>query len=126
MLKPTLACITLATVLAGFPASAQQSPPPTTQPGATLVGLPVYSSDGQKLGEVTSASGIGSRPALRAEMGAFLGLGPSIVLIDAEVFQKKADRIELTMTAAEVKEKLSTQGGQPNQQRPPQNVPQKE
>jgi hypothetical protein len=72
MLKPTLACITLATVLAGFPASAQQSPPPTTQPEATLVGLPVYSSDGQKLGEVTSASGIGGRPALRAEMGAFL------------------------------------------------------
>jgi len=46
-------------------------------------------------------------------MGTFLGLSPSIVLIDAEVFQKKADRIELTMTAAEVKERISTQGGQP-------------
>jgi hypothetical protein len=42
-------------------------------------------------------------------MGTFLGLGPSIVLTDAEVFQKKADRIELTMAAAEVKEKISKQ-----------------
>jgi len=125
MLKPTLASLTLASltlaslslaiVLAGLPASAQQSLPPTTQPEAALVGLPVYSSDGQKLGEVTGTSGSGSRPALRAEMGTFLGLSPSIVLIDAEVFQKKADRIELTMTAAEVKERISTQGGQPKQ-----------
>jgi hypothetical protein len=104
MLKPTLAS-SVAIRLAGPPASARQSLPPTTQPGTALVGLPVYSSDGRKLGEVTGASGIGNTPALRAEMGTFLGLGPSIVLIDTEVFQKKADRIELTMTAAEVKEK---------------------
>ena len=71
-------------------------------------------------------SGTSSRPAVRAEMGTFLGLGPSTVLIDAEVFQKKADRIELTMTAAEVKEKISTQGAQPNQQRLQQNAPRKE
>jgi hypothetical protein len=103
MLKPTLAFLSLAIVLAS-PASAQQSLPPTTQPGAGLVGLPIYSSDGQMLGQVT----------------------PSTVLIDAEVFQRKADRIELTMTAAEVKEKISTQGAQPNQRRPQQNVPRKE
>jgi hypothetical protein len=65
--------------------------------------------------EVTGTSGIGNKPALRAEMGTFLGLGTSIVLIDAEVFQKKADRIELTMTAAEVKETISKQGAQPKQ-----------
>ena len=115
MLKPTLAFLSLAIMLAGLPASAQQSPPPTTQPGTAVVGLPIYSSDGHKLGEVTGTSAIGNNPALRAEMGTFLGLGPSIVLIDAEVFQKKADRIELTMTAAEVKEKLSKQGAQPKQ-----------
>jgi len=84
MLKPTLASLSLAIVLAGLPASAQQSLPPTTQPGAALVGLPVYSSDGQMLGLVTGTSGTGSRPAGRAEMGTFLGLGPSTVLIDAE------------------------------------------
>jgi hypothetical protein len=116
MLKPTLASLSLAIMLAGLPASAQQSlPPTTTQPGTALVGLPVYSSDGHKLGEVTGTSGIGTKPALRAEMGTFLGLGPSIVLIDAEVFQKQADRIELTMTAAEVKETISKQGAQPRQ-----------
>jgi hypothetical protein len=31
----------------------QQSQLPAAQPEATLVGLPVYSSDGEKLGEVT-------------------------------------------------------------------------
>jgi len=37
------------------------------------------------------------------------------VVIDAEMFQKKADRIELAMTAAEVKDTISKQ--QQNQPR---------
>jgi hypothetical protein len=115
MLKHTLAGLTLAIALAGVPASAQQTQPPAAQPEAVLVGLPVYSSDGQKLGEVTEAVRFGTRPAVRAEMGDFLGLGPSVVLIDADVFSKKDDRIELTMTAAEVRERISNQGRKPTQ-----------
>ena len=43
------------------------------------------------------------------------GVGSVSVVIDAEMFQKKADRIELAMTAAEVKDTISKQ--QQNQPR---------
>jgi hypothetical protein len=112
MLKPTLTAITIAMTMVVVPASAQQSQPPPAQSEAGLIGLPIYSSDGQLLGKVIAMAS-GEKSALRAEMGAFLGLGPSIVLIDADVFQKKADRIELTMTAAEVRERIS-QNQKPN------------
>jgi hypothetical protein len=115
MLKPTLAALGLAIALAVVPASAQQSQPPTMQPDIGLVGLPVYSSDGQMLGQVTDTVRAGGRQAVRAEMGAFLGLGPSIILIDADVFQTKVDRVELKMTAAEVRERISNQGRKPSQ-----------
>ena len=72
-------------------------------------GLAVYSSDGEKLGEIIGAETRGGQTAVRAEMGPFLGLGPSAVLIDAGVFQKKGDRIELTLTAAEVRERVMKQ-----------------
>jgi hypothetical protein len=114
MLKPTLAAIAIAMTMAVVPASAQQSQSPAAQPEAGLVGLPVYSSDGQMLGKVIALASGGGKWALRAEMGAFLGLGSSNVLIDADVFQKKVDRIELTMTAAEVKERISQQNQKPN------------
>lgn len=114
MFKPTLAAMTIAMTMAVVPASAQPSQPPAAQPEAAVVGLPVYSSDGQMLGEVIAVANSGGKSALRAEMGAFLGLGPSTVLIDADVFQKKADRIELTMTAGEVRERISNQNQKPN------------
>ena len=115
MLKPTLVALTLAIALAVVPAMAQPIQPPATQPEPGLVGLPIYSSDGQIIGQVAGTVGTGSRLAVRAEMGTFLGLGSGIVLIDADVFQKKADRIELTMTAAEVTERISTQNKKPSQ-----------
>jgi hypothetical protein len=109
MIKTPLVAIVLATALATMPASAQQSQPPATDLESALVGLPVYSSDGEKLGEIIGAATRGGQTAVRAEMGPFLGLGPSPVLIDAGVFQKKGDRIELTLTAAEVRERVSKQ-----------------
>ena len=66
------------------------------------------------LGQVTGTSGPASKQLL-ADMGAFLGLGPSTILIDPDVFRKKPDRIELTMTTAEVKERVSKQGVRPSQ-----------
>jgi hypothetical protein len=95
--------IAAAAALVLSPAFAQQH---SAQRKSTLVGLPVYSSDGQKLGEVTEEGRYGGKATVRADMGTFFGSGPNIVLIDADVFKKNADRIELTMTAAEVREKL--------------------
>jgi hypothetical protein len=87
----------------------QQQPPPAAEAEASLVGLPVYSSDGQKLGEVTRVGTVGGQRILHAEIGTFLGLGPSPVLIPHNVFEHKADRIEVAMTAAEVRDSVTRQ-----------------
>jgi len=108
MLKHALAGFALVVAFAATQVLAQQGQPPAT-PESSLVGLPVYSSDGQKLGEVTAAVTAAGKTAVRVEMGAFLGLGPSQVLVDDGVHQRKGDRVELTMTAAEVKETISQQ-----------------
>ena len=95
--------IVVAATLAFSPGFAQQHSP---QQKSTLVGLSIYSSDGQKLGEVTEEGRTGGKATVRADMGTFFGSGPNIVLIDTDLFERKADRIELTLTAAEVREKL--------------------
>ena len=86
--------------------SAQQSPPP---PASAFVGLPVYSSDGQQLGQVISANTAVGKTSLRVEMGTFLGLGPSQILVDPGLYQRNSERIELSMTADQVKETISQQ-----------------
>jgi len=88
---------------------AVQTQPPSVQTEASPVGLPVYSSDGEKLGEITADGAVGGRRMLRAEMGAFLGLGPTPVLIPVEMFQHKPDRVEVAMTAAEVRDTITQQ-----------------
>lgn len=115
MIRPILAAGALVAVLAA-PLSAQQNqpqqgqqPPSQMEQGKAMVGLPVFSSDGQKLGEVLEVGMSGGQEAIRAEMGEFLGLGSTAVVIGADIFQKKADRIELSMTAAEVKDTISKQ-----------------
>jgi hypothetical protein len=113
MLRPFLLAGSIALALVVSPAIAQQTPAPD-QPSAkqadpTLLGLPVYSSDGQKLGEVAEVGLSGGQPAVRAEMGTFLGLGTASVIIDATLFEKRTDRIEVAMTAEVIKDTVSKQ-----------------
>jgi hypothetical protein len=117
MIRPTLAAGSIAFALAVLPAMAQQTPSPAPQgepPAAqqvdpALVGLAVYSSDGQKVGEVAEVGMAGGVPVVRAEMGEFLGIGESSVIIRANAFERKGDRIEVAMTANEIKETISRQ-----------------
>ena len=101
--------IIAAAFAATSPAIAQPAQPPSESAEAALVGLAVYSSDGQKLGEVTHARMMGDQPVVRAEFGTFLGAGSVAVIIPAVLFVKKTDRIEVRMTAAEVKDRLAEQ-----------------
>lgn len=113
MLRPFLAAISIALPAAMLPAQAQQAPtdqPSSAQADPALIGLRLYSSDGQELGEVKEVGkSLDGQQAVRAQMNESLGLGSVSVVIDTELFQKKADRIELAMTAAEVKESISEQ-----------------
>ena len=126
MIRPILAASSIALALAAS-ATAQQTPSPD-QPKAqdnaqqvdpSLVGLSVFSSDGQKLGQVAEVGMSAGGPAVRADMGEFLGTGTGSgtgsVVIAADAFQKKADRIEIAMTADEVKDTISKQRQQRKQ-----------
>ena len=109
MLKLRLVAGLLAVGFTGLPALAQQSQPPAAQVQPALVGLAVYSSDGEKLGRVTQVGTAEGKPAVRAELGGFLDVAPSLVVIPVGMFEQKPDRIELAMTAVEVKDTLSKQ-----------------
>src|ERR1700682_2168632 len=76
--------------------------PPLAQ---ALVGLPVYSSDAQKVGQVTSidVGADGRITAVQAEIEGFLGLGSSPVRITSDQFQEKGGRIVLAKTADQVR-----------------------
>jgi len=109
MLKLRLAAGLLAIGLTGTASLAQQPQPPAAQVQPALVGLAVYSSDGEKLGHVTQVGTAEGKPAVGAQLGGFLDVAPSMVVIPVGMFEQKPDRIELAMTAAEVKDTLSKQ-----------------
>lgn len=114
MLRPILATVGMTLMLTMSTVHAQQTPapadePPAAQPDPAMVGLPVYSSDGQKLGQITEVGIAGGQQAVRAEMKEFLGGTSTTVVINANIMQKKADRVELAMTAGEVKDVVSKQ-----------------
>ena len=120
MLRTLLAAGLLGAALSAAPASAQQSQPPpapSAQPDSNLVGLPVYSSDGHKLGDVTEVGTFGGKRMLRAEIGTFLGMGSSPVLIPVDMFARKDDRIEVAMSADEVRDTVSRQKQQQQQEK---------
>jgi hypothetical protein len=87
----------------------QQSETQAAEPTTSAVGLPIYTSDGEHLGEVVQIISFGDKPALRAEIGNFLGIGTTTAVIPANMFQRKPDRIELSMTAAEVRDTVEKQ-----------------
>jgi sporulation protein YlmC with PRC-barrel domain len=101
---------------AGYAAHAQDVAPKrdadashtaATQPplAQVLVGLPIYSSDAQKVGQVTSidVSADGRITTVQAETEGFLGLGSSSLRITSDQFEQKGDRIVLTKTADQVR-----------------------
>ena len=58
---------------------------------------------------VTEVGVSGTQRAVRAEIGGFLGIGSSPVVIPGNMFEHKGDRIEVLMTADEVKDTISKQ-----------------
>jgi len=108
MLKSTLTGIAVAFALSIAPAIAQQTTPGTAHQDTSMVGLPIYSSDGERLGEITQVGIHEGQQVVLAEMGAFLGIGSQPVSISAETVTRKGDRVELPMTAEEVRNTIST------------------
>jgi hypothetical protein len=106
--QPRLAAAVLAVALAAAPAfaeSPQQRPASRNERAA--VGLPIYTSDGKAIGKVV-ATGVDedNKAVLVGQIERPLGLGPQAVAIPTDLFVRKGDRIELTLTEAEVNARL--------------------
>jgi hypothetical protein len=123
-----LRILSLATVVAAaiaLPAIAQDTKaPPAAPPAATSpqqqgdsisltsqaaqawIGKPVYSSDGQKLGEVAAfARGADDKiTAMHADTGGFMGMGETRVRLSPAQFKLSGDRVVLELTAAQAKD----------------------
>jgi PRC-barrel domain len=134
MQRPISQAAVLATILAGLalPALGQdavkpQPSPSVTQPSASgplivtpsasrmiltapeataWVDKPVYSNDGQKLGEVAAfqRNPDNTVTEMHADIGGFLGLGETRVKLAPTQFKLQGDRVVLDMTAAQAKE----------------------
>jgi len=85
--------------------TAQQTHPDTAQPETSVVGLPIYCSDGTKIGEVTQVGMHDGQQTIAAQLEPSL-MGAK-VLIPAKLMQQQDDRLELPMTTEQVKNQIS-------------------
>jgi sporulation protein YlmC with PRC-barrel domain len=104
-MPPKLVILSIAAVLATGPAAAQQG---LQRPAAALIGLPVYTSEGRLVGKITDLGRKGhGQGVLIAELERPLGLGPQTVAIPIDMFVQRPDRIELTISADQVNDRLA-------------------
>ncbi len=87
-------------------ALAQAQPPPELQLDDTLIGLPVFTSDGQRVGVVVEMGVDDEEPVVIAEIDRLMGFGSIPVAIPADMFVSKGTSIELTITAAQLRKTL--------------------
>ena len=85
--------------------TAEQRQPDTAQPETSVVGLPIYCSDGSKIGEVTQVGMHEGQEAIAAQLEPSL-MGAK-VLIPAKMMTQQGDRLELSMTADQVRQQIT-------------------
>lgn len=119
------AAITLPAYAQDTPAKAPVAPSVTTAPAAGVtivpkaastmltaqealawVDKPVYSSDGEKIGEVVAflRSADNTVNEMHADIGGFLGIGETRVKLAPAQFKLQTDRVVLDVTAAQAKD----------------------
>ena len=78
----------------------------TEQDARAWIDRPIYSSDGQKLGEVAAFLRTADNKVseLQADIGGFLGIGEHRIRLAPAQFSLHSDRVVLDLTAAQVKE----------------------
>ncbi|HEX5958326.1 MAG TPA: PRC-barrel domain-containing protein [Hyphomicrobiaceae bacterium] len=116
MHRRLIAAAVLFLMAAALPAIAQPStqqpaqPPPKAKPQGGFTGLPLYTSDGKVIGRVL-ALGVDedNETVVVAEIERSLGLGPTAIAVPLNLINAskgRTDRVELTLTEAEVNARL--------------------
>jgi sporulation protein YlmC with PRC-barrel domain len=89
-----------------MPAAAQDQEQPTNRDAADAVsGLEVYSSDGQMVGRVAAAITDPNSivEEIHVQVGSNLGIGERRVAIESDKFRIEGKRVDLSLTADQVK-----------------------
>ena len=81
-----------------------------SRPHTALVGLPILSSDGEKIGQITGVEGESDQVVLVGEIDRQMGMGSDEVAISAGVYVDRGDHIELTVTATDVRNAIAKAG----------------
>ncbi len=112
--------VLIATALAVMPALAQQDVQEPRGPrlDASRVGLPLLSSDGETIGQITAVEIYNGQMVLIGEIDRPLGLGSDTVSIPAGMFEEKADHIQLTMPAESIRDSIARSGTRGSASRP--------
>ena len=79
-----------------------------SQADAKLIGMPIYTSDGVLIGQVTGIDVHGTRRLLVGAVGRLMGFGPRMVWIPLTWANKEEDYITLLMTNEQVAAFLAT------------------
>ena len=112
--------VLIAIALAVVPALAQQDvqEPQGPRLDASRVGLPLLSSDGEKIGQITAVEIYDGQVVLIGEIDRPLGLGSDTVSVPAGMFEEKADHIQLTMPAESIRDSIAQSGARGSASRP--------
>jgi hypothetical protein len=74
-----------------------------------MIGQPIYTSDGIKIGQVTSIGRYKGQRMLVGEVGLTLGLGTRLVLIPNDLANIQKDRVILTISSDRVSKMLGVE-----------------
>ena len=78
----------------------------TAHTDTSVIGLPIYTSDGMKIGEVTTLGTYKGETAMIGEVGTLLAFGTRRVLVPGAMARVQNDRVALTITSDRVHELL--------------------
>jgi len=73
---------------------------------SAVVGMPIYSSDGMEIGQVTNIGKYRGERSMIGEVGQVLGFGTRYVLIPKAIATIEKDRVILTITSESVAKML--------------------
>ena len=88
------------------PTLAQITPPGTAHIDVSVVGLPIYTSDGVRIGEVSMLGTYRGEIAMVGEVARTMGLGTRTVLIPTSMATVAADRVVLSITSDQINKRL--------------------
>jgi PRC-barrel domain len=103
MKHAVMACLALF-LLAGAPAAFAQTG--TAHTDTSVIGMPIYTSDGMMIGQVTTLGRYRGQSSMIGEVGRLLGFGTRRVLIPDTLATVQNDRVILTIASDRVNELL--------------------